>query len=441
MKEYRIGDAVFFDDTPDSWQTFVGCPRPEYLTIHRDFPHINSDTVGDPLYGTLVRSDNEAWLRSNIDEAVAIVYFLGDSFRSGVPAECFAYQQLGLNLHHEGSRDLVAFWTKHGQLIESSRSLVLFPPLSVRGNLRQYRIDAVSRENSALLQRFGHDPYDRLVVAARQYFRTQFSDVFTSPAAEDYAAHCSALEAALGIDARQPGVGDRLTALLIEHYGDEPQFEDFFYGLYVARSYFVHGVAPNESSEGRTKESQAYRFFTNVRCKTTLMRVLTRDVIRHALGRDANPLFIHSDSALPLLRTILHSDGLWTEIKHLLTQPKAADTITDMGDEQFGQVQDLAFRAKDSFDWQCVRDDINEQSLLKAIGTCALLIARFTNSEGDIYLESDRLGRAADEADASAVKTWTLEDPWERVWLRQDNRLTAIQIIARSLARYFDRGS
>src|SRR5262249_15844240 len=140
--------------------------------------------------------------------------------------------------------------------------------------------------------------------------------------------------------------------------------------------------------------------------------------------RETSELFLPHDSALPLLKTVLHSDDVWIKARRILTRPGAANQITAMQDGEFEQIQELAMLAKESFDWQCIREDINAQSLMQALRTCALLIARLTNSEGDVYSESDRLGRAADEANATALREWILEDPWHDVWLQQGNRLS-----------------
>jgi hypothetical protein len=277
-----------------------------------------------------------------------------------------------------------------------------------------------------------------LVVAVRQYFRTQFSDVFTSTNAEDHATHCSAIEAALGIDAMQRGVGERFVAALVAIYGNESGFEEFFFGLYVARSLFIHGL-PVRDATAQSRESQAFEFFMGTRCKTSLLRALTRDVLRHSLGRTANPCgFRAADSVLPLLRTVLHSDRIWNEMRGLLVQRGAADRICGMSTDQFQAVEELAYRAGNVFDWQCVQSDINRQNVLRAICTCALTIARLTDSQGEIYQASDRLGIAADAADATALEAWVLSDPWRDVWLQQGNRLSAVQILARALARYFE---
>ena len=261
-------------------------PRPKYLDIHRDFPAAESTHLGEPLFGTLVRADDDQWLSDHIDEAVAILYFLGDDVRYGRPSECFFYQQVGLSSETSEDSDLVGYWTKHGYKIESSVNLVLHPPLAIRGNQRRYQIRTDGRERQEILNRFSNNPHDRLVVAVRQYFRTQFTDTFISPLAEDYSLHCGAIEAALDLDALRPGVSERFVESLTDIFGREDHFEEFFLGLYVSRSIFVHGVSTNQATNSMSKEAAAYRLFQQTRCKISVMRELTHGVINEKLGRE-----------------------------------------------------------------------------------------------------------------------------------------------------------
>lgn len=439
-RDYRIGKAIFFEDTPENWTSIVQRPRPQHLEIHRDFPAVESEEQGDPLFGTLVRSDDEKWLTDHVDESVAVLYFLGDDFRQGRPAECFAYHRLSLDPATAQDSDLVGYWTKHGYLMESSGHLVLHPPLAVRGNQRAYRIDTDADEYKELLRRFLADPHDRLVVAVRQYFRTQFTDTFTSPLAEDYALHCGAIEAALDLDALKPGVSERFVESLAGIYGKYDYFETFFLGLYISRSLFVHGVSSKQADSSQSKEAEAYRLFRQTRCKISLMRQLTRDVICEKLGRKTDPFgFVAHDSALPLLATALHSTDTWVKLRSLLTKAKAADHISTMTADDFKAVEELAFQLNNQFDWQCVTEDIEQKQVLKALCTCAILIGRLTNSAGEVYEQSDRLGKAADSANEDELESWVFDDPWHDVWLQEGNRLSAIQRIARGLAKSFDK--
>lgn len=439
-REFRIGNAVFFEDTIQNWTTIIQRPRPKHLEIHRNYPVKESEGLGDPLFGTLVRSSDDKWLTDHIDESVAVLYFLGDDFRQRRPAECFAYHRLSLAPATAQDTDLVRYGTKHGYLTESPRHLVLYPPLAVRGNQQAYRIDTDADECKELLRRFLADPHDRMVVAVRQYFRTQFTDTFTSPLAEDYALHCGAIEAALDLDALKPGVSERFVESLAGIYGKHDYFETFFLGLYISRSLFVHGVSSSQADNAKSKEAEAYRLFRKIHCKISLMRQLTRDVICEKLGRKKDPFgFLPHESALPLMATVLHSTDTWRKVRSLLTKAKAANHISDMSDDEFKTVEELAFEFNNKFDWQCVTEDIEQKQVLKSLCTCAILIGRLTNSAGDVYEQSDRLGKAADSENSEEIESWIFDDPWHDVKLQQGNRLSVFQRIARGLAKSFDK--
>ena len=97
-KELLVGRARFVPDDEATWSSVTHCSRPPYLTAFKDFPPAHTGKEGDPIYGTLVVSDDDKWLEAHIEEAVAIVYFLGDEAESGVPAEVFTFKAIGIEL-------------------------------------------------------------------------------------------------------------------------------------------------------------------------------------------------------------------------------------------------------------------------------------------------------------------------------------------------------
>ena len=122
----------------------------------------------------------------------------------------------------------------------------------------------------------------------------------------------------------------------------------------------------------------------------------------------------------------------------MLTKPKAADHIYGMTHEEFNDIDELADQSANYFDWQCVLEEVDQKRVLRSICTCALLLGRLTNSTGPVYEQSDRLGNAAHNADIGALKEWILDDPWPDENLDEDNRIAAIQRLARALAKRFD---
>lgn len=438
-KVLEVGKARFLPDSDDVWANEVKRPRPSHLNMFREFPPVTSDEAGSPIRGTIVLCEDEDWLKAFLDEAVAVVYFLGDRPQPGQPAERFAYHSLNLKNDAHNPAQIASFVTKHGELWEDEKSIVIYPPLVVRGSLGQYPFDVKREEHKKLLEVFRSNPQDRLIVAVRQYFRTQFSDVFTSTIQDDYSTHCSVIEAALNIDTRHMAA-DKFVDALTAKYGADGGFGDFFLGMYVARSLHVHGATSQAASTGATKEQLAYLYFMSRRAKLTALRVLSRDVILTALGRPADPFGFESlDSAKPILCKVMQSDTIWDQAKRLLIQGGAANVFSKMTDVEFTEVENLAISMSSNLEWGCVSQVVDRKHVFKAIGTCALMIARLTNSVGPIYDESDRLGKAADAGDVDAIQKWTIDNyEWTGIPVREGDRLTTFQVLAALLAAFLE---
>lgn len=438
-KELQIGNARFLPDTDDVWQSETGQARPEYLRLFRDFPPVSNNGAGDPIYGTVVVSSDEGWLDQHIETAIAILFFLGDKTKSGIPAEVFTYKPINLTSDAGGSL-LVQFNTKHGPLTESGDSIVLYPPLAVRGIHGEYRIDCDRTEHQALMKRFAVDPNDRVAVAVRHYFRAQFSDVFTSTLINDYATYCSATEAALDIQAGI-GTGDEFVLKLTDQYGKSDELELFFLGWYGARSLHVHGASEIASStEADKKRTRAYSYFRSIRGKWTVVRAICREVILRALGYTKPELSLNAppDAASPYLTTALFSDEVWKGAKKVLTVRGAADSIFKMSEGKFAEIQDLASRFSQVFDWNCVRENPQPKDVFRAIVTCAILIGRLTDSTGPDYAASDALGNAASDEDRERIADWLSEHlDWKDKYAC--DRLETIQLLMWHVAAYFEK--
>ncbi len=309
----------------------------------------------------------------------------------------------------------------------------------MRGKLQQYRLDTKRPEHVKLTELIKDDPQNRLIVAVRQYFRTQFSDIFTSTLQEDYATYCSVVEAALDIDTRH-AAADRFVEALAAIYGADQLLTDFFLGLYVSRSIYVHGGATQIAASGATKEATAYQYFVSRKAKLTALRMLSRDVIMRALGRPEDPYgFEPPDSVKPILRKTLLSDGLWDRTKGLPNKAGAADAICARTDEEYEEIEELAIALQADLEWTCVTKPVDAKHIQKGIGTCALILARLTKSSGPIYAISDRLGNAADAGDADEIRKWNIDEhEWIKTWVKENDRVTAMQVIVAVLASYFD---
>lgn len=441
-KEIAIGQARLLPDDDESWQAATGSPRPKFLEIHRDFPDLLSDglAVGQPLRGTLIHSDDAQWLQQHLDSLTAIVFMLATTDRQPLPAECFTTYPFRLKPRSEQvDDDLVSYISKHARAIESSRALNLTPPMAVRAQLKDRRLITQERWASALLALFSANPYDRLIVAVRQYFRSQFSDPFTSPPDEDDALHCSALEAALGIP-RDKSSADHFARLLGERFKISPLSETFFLGLYVARSRYVHG-APGGSPLGQSeKETVALELFEGTVRRQLLMRTVTREVIESELVAgppNTQPRF--ATAAEVLLAKCLESDGIWKRAKRLLTSQKAAKKIIEMNDGEFSEVVAITADMRNTFEWHDVREQPDHDVLFKTLCTCAIVLGALTDSSGPVYEHSDRVGQLADRRDSAGLERWIHEDPWHCVWPNQGERITILQSLMRSITKAFDR--
>ncbi|MBN8597729.1 MAG: hypothetical protein J0L78_08655 [Planctomycetes bacterium] len=419
-----------------AWTEVLGRKRPGHLDLFREFPSINSKELGDSVRGTLIHSEDATWLTQFMDDAVATVYFLGDK-PSGRPAECFTY--LRINLREDGgAEDFAQFNTKHGMLIETGTSIAVSPPLVTRGHSTDYRIDTTRTASATLLGLLDKNPLNRLVVAVRQYFRTQFSDLFSSTPAEDFATYCSCLEAAFDIDGRYEA-GDKFVGALCGMFGKEERQEEFFRGLYSARSVYVHGVS-DESIVGATNmEAVAYRSFVTRPWKLTLLRQLTRAVLLRQLGEPPNAFgFLTPDSPDIILSKVLQSSAIWEKIRPLLTEKGAADALTNMDEEAFHKVEELAVGFKEEFAWECVLDAVEVGAMYRSICTCAIMIGRLTGSAGTIYAASHELGSAAHNRDGKSIREWcSKHSDWEDVIVLPRDRLRAMQAFMWALANFF----
>lgn len=439
--EYQIGRARIVPDNDTNWKAITGLPRPKHLDMHEDFPDLIENGVqrGRPLYGTLITSDDGEWLRAHIDAVTAVIFFLADFAEQVLPAECFT--TLPLEIKATGADredDLISYLDKHSRRVESSHNLFLTPPIAVRGNLRSRRLTVGEQWAAALLDLIASSPEHRLVVAVRQYFRTQFSDPFTSPADEDFALHCSAIEAALDMD-RTRGISERFAQALASHFGNEPHCETFFRGLHKARSIFIHGVS-NPGSDPYNEETRALALFRKTRQTLPLMRLVTQEVIREALApqRSDSPRLRLAPAGL-MLRTCLHSDHIWTRLKQRLTARQAKEAILNLDEQGFEEIVALAHDARSWFEWHCVTERPADTTLFSALKTCALVICDLAQQETSVQHESRLVGTLAHAQDAAKIEKWIIGDPWRAAWPHRKDRTGTIQAIARALAKAFDR--
>lgn len=439
-----IGKARFLPDNDTVWQREVGRPRPEFLKIFREFPRPSTNSPGDPIYGTLVLSDDKGWLEQYFDEAVAVVYFVGQKKGRLHAAENFIYHEFLLKTDSVKNSDAVLYNTKHSRLIETADSIAIHPPLVVRGN-QPHEIDIEKYEHEKLVKLIGENPKDRIVIAVRQYFRSHFSDKFTSPFRQDYANFCAVIEAVLDQNTMS-GASDKFVSELVRIYGGEEEVRTFFHGLYVARSLYVHGATVQTSLEGETKNDKAYRYFVSRHGTYSVLSELCRDIICKKIRSDAKEYFSFDmyDSAKPLLWKLFYSDRIWKQAASVLTQHMAVSKITAMTDDEFSIIEKLATEFVYIFDWSCVTTAVNTKKLCKAINACASVVGQLDRQAGDYGIIT--LMDAARAQDCKTIKTWSYNHYHGlarsctiykgRAYLDYDGRAEVMKQIMVRLAKY-----
>lgn len=438
-RELAVGKALLLPDDDASWQRVIGEARPRFLDIFRRFPELNGETleVGEPTRGTLVTSDDAAWLEDHLDSLSAVVFLLATTQEQPLPAECFTTYPFHLKRRtSQTDDDCVGFFTKFGQAIESSQVLQLTPPLAVRARLRDTRLITCEPWAAALLRLFAEAPDDRRIVAVRQYFRTQFSDLFTSPVDEDFALHCSAIEAALGVT-KDNGGAKEFAKRLASRFNMSPRSVGFFRGLYVTRSRYVHGVG-QETPE--PEEVDALSLFRSTRRRWQLLRAVTRHVIQNALApQSAGCMLRRLTRADQLLRECLDSDSVWQRAKKLLTKKRAAERIIEMPDEAFAVLADVADELQYGFCWLDVQKVPSQGKLCDSLRTCGIVVRGLAARSDPVYEQADHLEGLAKSRDVGTLTQWILSDPWRGARPTQHDRLKTMQSMARSIAKAFDR--
>jgi hypothetical protein len=392
----NVGQAALWPDTIEVWQNQINLPRPAWLEMYRDFPRQGSQEIGEPIFGTVVLGD-EAWLTENYRRLIAVLYFLGDCAilqgipRTGRPSEWFYARPLsiGPQLH-----DLVEVWTKHGSHIEDQDSLKMTPPLPVRGNHTQYRLDLPRVEHAALVQLLFANPQHRLITACLHYFLAQTGDPLVVSFEQDYANYCAALEAAFNIVQGAPnsvtapaagffrsignkllrligcgpathratlGIYEQLEAALVVLYGDDDVFKEYCRGLYTCRSIHDHGLSNFGAEEVRQQRHQAYLGFLAKRGNYSVCRAICRDVILRQLweqpggARDEmSRLFGFTDSAAGILDRLFYSTEIWSVIRNRANEQQSAVLMSTLADEALEQFRTEVVNFESRFAWQCV---------------------------------------------------------------------------------------
>ncbi len=438
--EIRIGEAIFVPDDDAIWSSVVGKPRPKWLDIFCDFGPLTRDEPPSPVRGMLLVANDDEWLEKHAITALSVLFTVAQhTAQWRTPAEAFHSYPFRAS---DAPAELVSMLTKHGTLIEDERSLRLSPPVTLRGHHnRQVTIDLTENFNSRLIDRFRVNPNDRMAVACRHLFRTQFSDLFLAPIEQDLSAFCACLEATLGIESTQRDIGKELGRRVTNIYGDLPGLSAWIEGLYLFRCNFVHGDVQNADDEGNPTKQQAYNDFVNSTGKWTILRNLCYDVIRHGVE--------HADGGSPPLRLMNRereliqcyflSDDLWRQLRRYFKQQNAAELIVGLDGEEATEF----FRSCGAFlqahKWECMKNvpTLSQiKNFLRSVAVTLMNCEDADQEDKDAALEVSRL--AGEEQDKD-VRTWIAHHEYWRDYPPADHLASLLKAILLHGARFYDR--
>ena len=438
QKEIVIGRAEFWPDEDSTWTNIIRKPRPSWLDIFREFPAaFDRERETDVAKGTLLVADDDGWLRENAAKVIPVLYYVGQSEDHWqTPAEAFQYSEFKAT---DKPAALVSLMTKYGPLLEDERSLRVHPPLGLRGHV-QFRVRVDEPINAELIRRFSADPNDRIAVACRHLFRTQFTDPFLAPFDQDEAAYCACLEAVLSIDPTQRDIGKELGKRLDTIYPGLPGFREWVEGLYASRCDFVHGDSPANPSPGNPQKQKAYESFRQRRGKWTVLRSLCKDVIRHQIEEasgNGNPVrFPNEDESL--IDSYFHSDNLWSAFKKHVEGESAATTILNLAGKALEAFCEAASELLQRHQWQCMRLLPSAKRVANALRSVQVAILNCPSIEQADKDDALAVSRAAGKRGTEAVKDWIAHHEGWRECGRGEPMASYLKALLLHIARYYE---
>jgi hypothetical protein len=436
---FSISKATFLPDEPKSWAETIQLPRPDWLDIYRQFPHLDLDAPAEPARGTLIISDHEKWLRKHISRLIAVVYILGlEKSQWRTPADAFHYSAFKAT---EQPHDLVTLFTKSGGKTEDLRSIQLLPPLELRAVSSSFRVNLRDDKHAELIRRFDSNPYDRLAVACYHLFRSQFDNPIVAPSEQDFSAHCACLEAAL--DVTGPDYSKELSDKLVDIYGKNPAMERWIKGLYSERSVFNHGISAEPTLDSPDDRVRALAEFRQKPLSWDVLRKLCLDVINEQLQDSLDSvkreLSRRWSPTRKLLRQFFHSEEIWAEIAKVFTQSKSVDTIRALTGDDHDDFIELCCSYLNGHNWQAMKGKAEPKKVCEALKTMASLFGeagKAANNAEDIAAAHE-LFQAADAEDGKAIARWAQNrSQWEKL-LAAQNVGEAAKAVAAHTARFF----
>jgi len=436
---FSISKANFLPDEPKSWAEVIQLPRPDWLDIYRQFPHLDSDEPAEPARGTLIISDDEEWLRKHISRLIAVVYILGlEESQWRTPADAFHYSAFKAT---EQPHDLVTLFTKSGGKTEDLRSIQLLPPLELRAVSSSFRVNLRDEKHAELIRRFDTNPYDRLVVACYHLFRSQFDNPVVAPSEQDFSAYCACFEAAL--DVKGPDYSKELSDKLTDVYGKHNAMERWIKGLYSERSVFNHGSSTEPTLDSPDDRVKALAEFRQKPLSWDVLRKLCLDVINEnlqdSLDSVKRELARLMSPTRTLLRQFFFSEDIWAEIAKVFTQSKSVDTIRALTGDDHDDFIELCCSYLNGHNWQAMKGKAEAKKVFESLKSMAALFGeagKAANNEEDVAAAHE-LFQAAKSEDGDAIARWARNhSQWEKL-LAAENIGDAAKAVAAHTARFF----
>jgi hypothetical protein len=431
-KMLAVGRAQVWPDEDETWQNAVRKPRPQWLDIFRENPPYIGTTEPPIARGSLVISDDDNWLNTNMHNLVPILYVLGQPWDNWkTPAEAFQYGGFRAT---DNVQDHITFASKYTLHIEHESSLKLFPPLELRSGPRDFLIDIADESfevflrnlgvsagtkvvNAELARRFGANPRDRIVVACYHLFRSQFANEFTSPFPQDYAAYCASLEAAFNIDGTQRDVGANIMRRLVSMYPDLAGLETWMKGLYAERSFFVHGASHKAAKKYEKSVAEFQKRANNHDFLRRLCLDVTHEVLRESLGRPNSEEVRVQEEGYVYLHKIFCSDDYWTAISRHFKQKRCVDMILAYSEEEEQNLLNACRNFVRYHDWRFMVGRPATHSVWKVLAAVAYTVCKASSSSEEDRKYAAEVGVAAKREDDVAVRDWLRK---HYRWIRAD---------------------
>lgn len=437
QKEIRVGKAEFWPDEDATWASVVRKPRPAWLDIFRDFSAAEGERA-DVARGTLLVSDDDDWLRQNAQKVVPVLFVLGlDAGCWETPAEAFHYIQYDAR---DVPADLVSLMTKYGPLMEDANSLQLLPPLGLRGH-RTVRVRLDDPFKTELIRRFDQNPDDRIVVACRHLFRTQFSDPFIAPFDQDEAAFCSCLEAVFDIQPSQKEIGKELGKRVAGVYPGLDGLSEWVEGLYVRRCDFDHGDSGADRTGMPPHKVRSYDSFEKRRGRWTVLRSLCLDLIRREVDRGvtpAPPLHLYNTES-DLVRSYFRSTAVWAGLKKQFSVPNAGTAIHGLAGDALDKFREAAAAFLQEHHWECMSEPPEPSRVANVLKSAVVTLLNCPGAEQEEKDHALAVSRAAERKDAGAVRIWVARhEEWREYGRFRRPMIEHLKAVILQTARYYE---